>query len=268
MAKQDRFRLTFLGAAQTVTGSMHLLEVANRSLLVDCGLFQGRRSETRHRNRHLSVKAVEADAVLLSHAHIDHCGNLPNLVARGFKGPIHCTAATADLCQHMLRDSARIHVSDARWLNKKHRDEPDWEQIEPLYTEQDAADALERFEPHRYEEEFELWPGVRAHFIDAGHVLGSSSVIVDVKLNGHRRRVAFSGDIGRRNLPILRDPKPPELPDYVVMESTYGNRAHAPVQRMGEQLVDAIDTARARGGKIIMPFRWSEPRRWCSRSTA
>ena len=253
MAKENRFRLTFLGAAQTVTGSMHLLEVGPRSLLVDCGLYQGRRSESRHRNRHISTKACEADAVLLTHAHIDHSGNLPSLVKRGFEGPIHATAATADLCQHMLRDSARIHMSDAAWLNKKNRDNPDWEEIEPLYTEEDAAKALSRFEPHAYEEEFELWPGVRTRFIDAGHVLGSSTVLVDVKFHAHRRRVAFSGDIGRRNLPILRDPTPPEHADYCVIESTYGNRTHAPVEKMGEQLLDALNTARERGGKVIMP---------------
>ncbi len=253
MAKENRFRLTFLGAAQTVTGSMHLLEVGPRSLLVDCGLYQGRRNKSRHRNRHISSKACEADAVLLTHAHIDHCGNLPSLVKRGFEGPIHATAATADLCQHMLRDSARIHMSDAAWLNKKNRDNPDWEELEPLYTEEDAEKALSRFEPHAYEEEFELWPGVRTHFIDAGHVLGSATVLVDVKFHGHRRRVAFSGDIGRRKLPILRDPKPPEHADYVVIESTYGNRTHDAVEQMGQQLMEAINTARDRGGKVIMP---------------
>ena len=254
MGKENRFRLTFLGAAETVTGSMHLLEVGPRSLLVDCGLYQGRRDKSRQRNRNLSSKASDADAVLLTHAHIDHCGNLPSLVKRGFEGPIHATAATADLCQHMLRDSARIHVSDAKWLNKKNADNPDWELIEPLYTEADAEKTLSYFEPHAYEEEFEVWPGVRSHFIDAGHVLGSATVLVDVKMGGgHRRRVAFSGDIGRRGLPILRDPKPPRHADYVVIESTYGNRTHDSVGQMGRQLQEALDAARARGGRVIMP---------------
>jgi len=253
MSKENRFRITFLGAAQTVTGSMHLLEIGDKSLLVDCGLFQGRRQESRTKNRNLSRKAVEADAVLVTHAHIDHSGNLPNLVRRGFKGEIHSTSTTADLCQHMLRDSGRIHESDAKWLNKKNRKNPDWEQVEPLYTEEDAVKTLDHFTPHPYEEEFTLWPGVKVRFIDAGHVLGSSSILVDVKMNGHRRRIAFSGDIGRRGLPILRDPTLPTHADYVLMESTYGNRTHSPVKRMGDQLLDAIETARARGGKIIIP---------------
>jgi metallo-beta-lactamase family protein len=253
MARDKRFQLTFLGAAQTVTGSMHLLTQGEHSLLVDCGLYQGRRKQSAHRNRNLPRAATDADVVLLTHAHIDHSGNLPSLVKRGFKGAIHCTTATADLCNAMLHDSARIQEHDAAWLNKKHRDDPDWEEVEPIYTEEDAEDALSRFEPHTYDEEFSPLPGVRARFIDAGHVLGSSSILVDVKMNGHSRRIAFSGDIGRRNLPILRDPVPPERPDYVVMESTYGNRTHAPAEGMQEQLREVIERTRARGGKVIIP---------------
>ena len=253
MPDNKRFRLTFLGAARTVTGSMHLLEAGERRLLVDCGMYQGRRKEAMHHNRNLPRAATDADAVLLTHAHIDHSGNLPSLVKRGYKGPIHCTSATADLCNHMLRDSGRIQESDAAWLNKKHRGDPDWEEIEPIYTEEDAAAALERFEPHGYDEPFSPLPGIEARFIDAGHVMGSASITVDVKMNGHRRRVAFSGDIGRRNLPILRDPVPPEHADYVIMESTYGNRTHAPAEDMQGQLLDVIQRTRARGGKVIIP---------------
>lgn len=253
MGRDERFRLTFLGAAQTVTGSMHLLQVGQTSLLVDCGMYQGRRKESLHRNRNLPRQASEADAVLLTHAHIDHSGNLPSLVNRGFEGPIHCTAATADLCDAMLRDSARIQESDAAWLNGKHEDDSDWEPVEPLYTEEDARRALSRFVPHAYDEEFSVLPGIQTRFIDAGHVLGSASAVVDVKMNGHRRRVAFSGDIGRRNLPILRDPQPPEHADYVVMESTYGNRTHAPAEGMQDQLLEVIERTRKRGGKVIIP---------------
>lgn len=253
MKQKDRFRLTFLGAAGTVTGSMHLLEVRDQSFLVDCGLFQGRRQDSNHRNRNMPRNAVGADAVLLTHAHIDHSGNLPSLVKRGFKGVIHATSATADLCRAMLRDAARIQVHDAKWWNRKHRDEPGWVDIEPLYDEEDAERALDRFVPHDYDEPFELAPGVTAHFIDAGHVLGSSSVLVDVKLNGHRRRIAFSGDIGRRNLPILRDPTPPENADYVVMETTYGDRLHADAVQMQDQLLEAVETVRARGAKMLIP---------------
>jgi len=253
MGRDERFRLTFLGAARTVTGSMHLLELGARSILVDCGMHQGRRNESLHRNRNLPRVATEADAVLLTHAHIDHSGILPVLVKRGFEGPIHCTSATADLCQAMLKDSARIQQSDARWLNKKHRDDDSWEQVEPLYDEEDAEKALSRFEPHGYDEEIEVLPDTRARFIDAGHVLGSASIVVDAKMNGHRRRVAFSGDIGRRRLPILRDPTPPEHADYVVMESTYGDRTHSPAEGMQDQLLDVIERTRARGGKVIIP---------------
>lgn len=253
MIKRDKFRLTFLGAAQTVTGSMHLMEVRDSSLLVDCGMYQGRRKEAFSRNRNLPRAAVDADAVILTHAHIDHSGNLPSLAARGFKGKIHCTKATADLCNAMLRDSARIQESDAKWINKKNRDNPKWEQVEPLYTEADADKAIGLLEPHAYEEAFSPLPDVTARFIEAGHILGSASVLADVKLNGHSRRVAFSGDIGRRRLPILKDPVPPEHPDYVVMESTYGNRMHAPSQGMQDDLLDVIQKTRARGGKVIIP---------------
>jgi metallo-beta-lactamase family protein len=253
MAQNDRLRLTFLGAARTVTGSMHLLEAGDESLLVDCGLFQGKRNESRQRNRDVPRKATGADAVLLTHAHIDHCGNLPNLVKRGFAGRIHCTDATADLASYMLRDSARIHEYDAKWLNKKHKHDPSWEPIEPLYTEEDAERALDHLEPHPYEKPVDLFEGVQARFIDAGHVLGSASVVVDVRLNGHRRRIAFSGDIGRRGLPILRDPVVPEHADYVVMETTYGDRTHGSADDMQAQLLDAVQTARDRGGRVIIP---------------
>jgi len=253
MSKLDNFHITFLGAAQTVTGSMHLLEVGGHGALVDCGLYQGRRKESVHRNRHLSRAAVGADAVLLTHAHIDHSGNLPRLVHSGFGGLIHCTAATADLCRYMLMDSARIQESDARWLNEKNADDPSWEPIEPLYTTEDAEAAIARLTPHPYGEPFEPFDRLTVRFIDAGHVLGSATVVADVRMNGHRRRVAFSGDIGRRNMPILKDPQPPEHADYVVMESTYGNRVHSPAAQMQDQLLDVIEGTRLRGGKVIIP---------------
>ena len=253
MSKLKRLKITFLGAAQTVTGSMFLLEAGERKLLIDCGLYQGRRKESNHRNRNLPRAATEADAVLLTHAHIDHSGNLPSLVKHGFKGEIHTTHATADLSQAMLMDSAHIHESDARWLNNKHADDPDWVPIEPLYTGDDARAALERFRSHPYDSTFEIFPGIKVTYIDAGHVLGSATVTVDVKMNGHSKRVVFSGDIGRRNLPILRDPTIPKHADFVVMESTYGNRTHAPAAEMQDQLLDVIESTRARGGKILIP---------------
>ncbi|MFH1132556.1 MAG: MBL fold metallo-hydrolase [Pseudomonadota bacterium] len=251
--KSDRFRLTFLGAARTVTGSMHLLEGNGQCVLVDCGMFQGRRKESNFKNRNIPKAAIQADTLLLTHAHIDHSGNIPSLVKKGFTGKIHCTYATAELCNAMLRDSARIQESDAAWLNKKNRDNPEWEEIYPLYTEEDAKDSLAHFEAHDYEKEFSPVFGYKVRFIDAGHVLGSSSVLADVKMNGHYRRIAFSGDIGRRNLPILKDPVPPEHPDYVLMESTYGDRMHSPIEGMQQELLEAIEDTRARGGKVIIP---------------
>jgi metallo-beta-lactamase family protein len=246
--------ITFLGAARTVTGSMHLLEVDGRSVLIDCGMVQGPRKESLHRNRNLPPAALGAEVLLLTHAHIDHCGNLPTLVKRGFTGKIHCTSATADVAQAMLLDAARIQESDTAWLNRKNADDPDWQPIEPLYTEEDARRAIELLAPCAYGEELTLLPGVAARFIDAGHVLGSSSVELQLGAgNGARRRVCFSGDIGRRNLPILRDPTLPDHPEFVVMESTYGNRLHAPVEGMKDQLQQVIEQTRARGGKIIIP---------------
>jgi len=253
MGKHDGLRLPCLNAAQTVTGSMHLLDTPQGSVLVDCGMFQGKRSEAMQRNRNLPPSAIGADTALLTHAHIDHCGNLPVLVKRGFSGSIHCTSATADLCQAMMRDAARIQESDAAWLNKKNRDDPECKEVKPLYTEEDAEAALKLLAPHGYAEEFSPLRGLRCRFIDAGHVLGSASVEMVTPLDGTSRRIVFSGDIGRRALPILRDPTPPDRPDYVIMESTYGNRRHAAAEEMEEQLLAVIEATRARGGVILIP---------------
>jgi len=232
---------------------MHLLEVGGRSLLVDCGMFQGRREEAVERNRNLPRAAVEADAMILTHAHIDHSGVIPRLVKDGFGGKIYCTAATADLCRHMLRDSAFIQVMDAKWLNKKFGDEPGWQRVTPLYDENHVDQALALFEPQPYNAPFEPLDGVRVELVEAGHILGSAAAVVDVEDGARSLRVAFSGDIGRRELPILRDPTPPQRPDFVVMESTYGNRVHGRVGDMLDQLSEAIEATRERGGKVIIP---------------
>ena len=242
-------RIVFLGAAKTVTGSMFLLETASGNILVDCGFFQGLRQKSKEMNRNLPSKVFDADAMVLTHAHIDHSGSTPTLVKRGFDGPIFTTPATADLCQHMFRDSARIQQHDAEYLNKKHADDPDWEKIEPLYTERDAIAALKHMVTYHYWRPFEPLPGVRIVLHDAGHVLGSASVLIEAE----GQQVLFSGDIGRRNMPILRDPEVPANVDYVVMESTYGDREHGAIESTREELAGIINETAARGGKIIIP---------------
>jgi len=242
-------QIRFIGAAQEVTGSMHLLETAEGRILIDCGMFQGRRQEARERNEQLSREAISADVVILTHAHIDHSGSLPTLCKRGFKGAIWATPATRDLCAFMLRDSAHIQMGDAEYLNNKNRKDPDWVEIKPIYDEDDAERAISRFSPAGYGEPFTPLPGVSARFVDAGHILGSAQVAVEVE----GRRLVFSGDLGRRGLPILRDPDDPGRADYVLMESTYGNRAHAPIGTMHEDLARVVVETAKRKGKVIIP---------------
>jgi metallo-beta-lactamase family protein len=247
-------RIKFLGAAQTVTGSMHLLETKTGNVLVDCGMFQGRREESRKKNSALPPEAVRADAALLTHAHIDHSGSLPTLVRSGFGGTIFATPATRDLCAYMLRDSARIQEGDAAYLNKKFAHDPDWVKIEPIYTEDDAIKALGLFTTVPYGKSFTVLPGVTARFLDAGHILGSAEILVEVRENGAVRRIVFSGDLGRKGLPILRDPEIPGPPvDYVLMESTYGNRVHGDIHEMHDDLERVVKDTAARGGKLIVP---------------
>ncbi len=247
-------RISFLGAAQEVTGSLILLETAEGNLVIDCGLFQGRRDEARQRNRALPPEATRAEAVLLTHAHIDHSGSLPTLVKAGFGGAIWSTPATRDLCAYMLRDSAFIQQADADYLNGRNLDDPDWVDIEPLYDEQDAVNALGRFQAVPYGRPFVPLPRVSARFIDAGHILGSASVVLDIDDRGRRVRLAFTGDIGRKGLPILRDPEHPAPPlDAVVMESTYGNRLHGSVAQMHDDLARVVKQTADRGGKVIVP---------------
>jgi metallo-beta-lactamase family protein len=243
----------FLGAAQEVTGSMHLVETPAGKILIDCGLFQGRRDQARERNRNLPREAVAADTVILTHAHIDHSGNLPSLVKRGMKGVIWATTATRDLCAVMLRDSARIQEGDAKFLNKKFADDPDFKPVEPLYDEEDAIKAMERFMGVSYGLPFSPLPGITARFLDAGHILGSAQVVLEIPDGARTRRLVFSGDLGRRGLPILRDPEPPGRADYLFMESTYGNRAHGSIGQMHDDLERVIKGVVEKKGKLIIP---------------
>jgi metallo-beta-lactamase family protein len=245
-------RISFHGAAHTVTGSQHLIEVNGKRLLLDCGLFQGRRADTYERNLNFHHDPQKVDAVVLSHAHIDHAGNLPNLVKRGFAGPIYSTYATKDLSNLMILDSGHIQESDAEYVNKKRlrRGEP---AIEPLYTKSDAESAMSQFKGVNYEEKFEPIPGVIVRFFEAGHILGSAGVFLDIEEKGRKIRLCFSGDIGRYNMPLLRDPVLPEAADYMIMESTYGDKSHRDPEIAFLEFRDAVKKTLERGGKVIVP---------------
>ncbi|MFV9674239.1 MAG: MBL fold metallo-hydrolase RNA specificity domain-containing protein [Anaerolineales bacterium] len=244
--------LTFHGAAQTVTGSRHLLSLNDHQLLLDCGLFQGRRKDTYSRNLNFPFDVTSLDAAILSHAHIDHSGNLPNLVKQGYPGSINATSATAHLAGVMLRDSGHIQESDVKFVNKR-RAKRGEAPIEPLYTIADAATAAEQFVQRDYDAQFEAVPGAIATLVEAGHILGSAGVILDLEENGRKVRLMFSGDIGRADLPIVRDPVLPKDVDYLIMESTYGDRSHDSSDQAYDELQTVLSRTIERGGKIIIP---------------
>jgi len=252
-------KLTFHGAAQTVTGSMHELAAGGARILLDCGLYQGRRKEARERNANFPFAASRIHSVLLSHAHIDHSGNIPTLVKSGFEGAIHATPATVDLCHSMLPDSAHLQEKDAQFLAKrKHRRKmlgvgDEIEIVEPLYTQEDAERSLKHFHSVLDGTHAEVAPGVTFRFVEAGHILGSAWVDIEARDNGKKTRLVFSGDIGRPNLPIIRDPEPLGEADWLILESTYGDRLHKDLEAVKEKLADAVRRAAARGGKIIAP---------------
>ena len=245
-------KFQFHGAAQTVTGSMHVLTVNGHAIMFECGLFQGRRQETFEKNRSFTFDPAKIEALILSHAHIDHSGNIPNLVRLGFKGPIYATPPTIDLCRIMLKDSAYLQQKDIEWVNRvrERRGEP---AFKPLYTVEDVQAAMHLFKPVPYDKNFTLCDGVSATFRDAGHILGSAGVSFEVRENGRTTRCAFSGDIGRPNMPILHDPNVPGDLDVLIMETTYGNRRHASIADVEEELVQTVRSAAASGGKIIIP---------------
>jgi metallo-beta-lactamase family protein len=245
-------KITFLGAARTVTGSMHLLEVNGSRILLDCGLFQGRRRESFERNRNLPLAASRLGALLLSHAHIDHSGNIPNLVSSGYEGDIFATPATRDLCGAMLLDSAHIQESDVAYINRK-RARRGLSPVEPIYTVADAHASLQGFVSIDYHRPFVVAPGVVATFYDAGHILGSVLTVLDIDEDGREYRLCFTGDLGRKDLPIIRDPEIVESVDYLITESTYGDRAHESPPYAQAILCEIIHGAYDRGGKVIIP---------------
>ncbi len=245
-------KLHFFGAAQTVTGSQHLLEVNGARVLLECGLFQGQRAETYERNQTFLFQPSSVDAVILSHAHIDHSGNLPNLVKQGFSGPIYATSATVDLATVMLADSAHIQEADVAFVNKRRarQGEPP---VEPLYTLEDAEQVAGLFRPVGYDQDFEPAPGVTARLVEAGHILGSAAVALELEEKGRKVRLWFSGDIGRRKLPLLRDPLLPDHADYLLMESTYGDKPHRDPQAAYLEFREVVARTLERGGKVIIP---------------
>ncbi len=247
-------KLTVYGAAQTVTGSKHLIEVNGKRLLLECGLFQGKRQNTYDYNLNFDFDPASLDAAILSHAHIDHSGNLPNLVKSGYDGPIYATHATRDLADIMLKDSGHIHEYDVKYVNKK-RKRKGLPPVEPLYTIQDAVRTMPHFQQISYNQEFHPVPGVTARFIEAGHILGSAAVLLDLEENGRKVRLWFSGDIGRPDKPLLRDPIMPGGydVDVLMMECTYGDRPHDDINKAFEEFKEVVNRTIQRGGKVIIP---------------
>ncbi|HNX26177.1 MAG TPA: MBL fold metallo-hydrolase [Phycisphaerae bacterium] len=248
-----RIRLMFQGAAKTVTGSMHLLKLPDKIISFDCGLFQGRRYESLASNETFFVPAEKVDEVLLSHAHIDHSGRLPLLVKKGFDGKIFATGATCDLCEIMLADSGHIQEEDAAYWNAK-RAKSKEDEIKPLYTVEDAVKASKHLQHIQYYQPFFFAEHAKATYVEAGHILGSACIHVEIDYNGRKISLLYTGDLGRFDMPILRDPQNP-LPavDYLITESTYAGRLHNNPTHMKEELVHVINETRSRGGKVIIP---------------
>jgi metallo-beta-lactamase family protein len=238
--------LTFLGAAGTVTGSKHLLDLGDHRVLIDCGLFQGLKELRRRNWAALPIDASRIDAVILTHAHLDHCGYLPRLVGQGFRGRVFCTPATRELCTLVLPDSAHIQEEDARQANKHHYSKHT--PAEPLYTAIDAARALDQLQPVGYDRPMPVAPGVEVDFINAGHLLGSAYARVRIG----EKTILFGGDLGRYGRPVLPDPSPVAEADILLLESTYGDRVHV-ADDDGEQLTKIVTAVAARGGRLIVP---------------
>jgi metallo-beta-lactamase family protein len=246
--------LEFWGAARTVTGTMHLLHVGGRRVLLDCGIYHGRREEAFERNSTFPFDPAELDAVILSHAHIDHSGNLPGLVKHGYDGPIYCTGATLSLLEVMLRDSAYIQMRDVEFVNKRHA-KKHIPLVEPLYTENDVDNTIPLLQGIEYGRTFDVVDGVQCRFEDAGHILGSACLSFHLRDNGTSTGLVFTGDLGRSHLPILRDPVlvADEKTEYLITESTYGGRFHTPVTEMEEQLLQPLLRASERRARVVIP---------------
>lgn len=246
------FQLQFLGATGHVTGSMYLIRADERTFLLECGLVQGGSAEEQHNREPFPFDISDIDAVIVSHAHIDHSGRIPLLARRGYQGPIYAQRATVSLCRIMLPDSGYINEKDAEWENKKRR-KNDKELIEPLYTKEDAEQCLEQFVPLPYGEEVALAPGLSFRFHDAGHILGSSIVEVKYSKDGKTRTLAFSGDLGYRDAPVMNSPAVITQADAVLLESTYGDRLHRSFAETIDELGEVFSAARAAQGNMLIP---------------
>ena len=242
-------KLTFIGAAHEVTGSCYFLEAAGKKFIVDCGMEQG---PDQYENQDIPVAASDLDFALLTHAHIDHSGNFPLIHARGFRGPIYATAATCDLCDIMLRDSAHIQMFEAEWRNRKAKRNGQTEFV-PAYTMEDALGVIQQFVECNYNQEIQIAEGIKVRFVDAGHLLGSASIGLWITEDGEERKIVFSGDIGNTEQPLIKDPEYLESADYVVMESTYGDRSHGEKPDYVAELVDILRRTFRRGGNVVIP---------------
>ncbi len=241
------------GATEEVTGSKHFLQIGDQQIMVDCGAFQGKRKEAEEKNRNWPFDATKITGAILTHAHFDHSGLIPVLIKKGFNANIYTTPASRDLASLIMMDSAHIQAKDIEYLKKKAAKRGETFDKEPLYVESDVVEALQYFVTISYHRPFYIADGVRATFYDAGHILGSALTLLEIKHNGQEMRVGFSGDLGRKNLPILRDPEIIPDVDYLVMESTYGHRLHDPIDRVMDKLADVVNRTIHRGGKIIIP---------------
>ena len=251
MPNNGRITVTFWGAAHTVTGSMHLVDAGGKRVLLDCGLFQGKRAESYERNRNFPFAPDQLDAVIISHGHLDHIGNLPNLVRRGFHGPIHCTPATRDLMAVMLADSAKIQEEDAEYLNRNRP--PGEKPVEPLYDQDNIRKTMRLIHAEPYDTDAPTIGTIRHRFIEAGHLLGSAMVHLTIDLSGRQRTITFTGDLGRKNMPILRDPAPVPPAELLITESTYGGRNHDGSEMLAEDLGAVVRRTAERGGKVLIP---------------
>jgi len=244
------------GAAQEVTGSCHEIQVETpkgpKRILLDCGMFQGKRQESAVKNSQFEFDLKKIDAVVLSHAHADHVGRIPLLYKKGYRGPVHCTYATEDLAEVMLMDSGYIHEKDEEYYCK-HLAKSMIECEGPLYTQQDSIDCMEIFKGKNYKEWFDVCDGIRAQFIEAGHIIGAAMVVLEIQEGDKVRHIGFSGDLGRSMLPIIRDPD--EMPpiEFLICESTYGNRSHTDIQTAKTALKEVLVKTAKRGGKVILP---------------